>query len=54
MLLLHVSTRDAIMASIHRNHGAVAALLADIKHQPDDVTHETSYAPDRGASGKNR
>jgi hypothetical protein len=61
LLFLYVSTRDAIMASIHRNHGTVAALLADIKHQPDDVTqhsktsfHETSYAPAHSASGKNR
>jgi hypothetical protein len=61
VLLIYIFTRDAIMASIHRNQGAVAALLADIKQQPDDVTpvtmtslHETRYAPDHAASGKNR
>jgi hypothetical protein len=61
ILLIYISTRDAIMASIHRNHGTVAALLTDIKQQPDDATpdtktslHETRYAPDHSASGKNR
>lgn len=60
MLLIYISTRDAILASIHRNQGAVAALLTDIKQQPDDVTpettplHDTRYAPDHSASGKNR
>lgn len=61
MLLIYISTRDAILASIHRNQGAVAALLTDIKQQPDDVTPETRtpldgtrYAPDHSASGKNR
>ncbi|PNF39081.1 hypothetical protein B7P43_G04352 [Cryptotermes secundus] len=53
--------KDAILASIHRSQGAVAALLTDIKQQPGDVTsetktplHETRYAPDHSASGKNR
>jgi hypothetical protein len=61
LLPIYIPTRDAIMASIHRNQGAVAALLADIRQQPHDVTldtmtslHETRYAPDHSASGKNR
>jgi len=61
MLVISISLRDAIIASIHRNQGAFEALLTDIKQQTADVTpnsitslRETRYAPDHVVPEANR